>query len=140
MNTDVALRIREIPYNYTFFSDREIILRFLGQEGWRSIEQLRGQRRTGRSARMLFEVLGDMWVISRNPFIQDDMLADRKRREALLGALYHRLDQIRARANGNQQALQLEMQARQAVERFAEGLQQQAALRKQHGKMGRGAP
>ncbi len=28
-------RIREIPYNYTSFSDREIVIRFLGEETWR---------------------------------------------------------------------------------------------------------
>ncbi len=130
MTTDAAPRIREIPYNYTSFSDREITVRFLGETAWQILEQLRGQRRTGRSARMLFEVLGDMWVIQRNPFIQDDMLEDAKRRAALLGALYHRLDQIRARANGNQLALQLETQARQAVQAFADGLQRQKDLRK----------
>ena len=26
--------IREIPYNYTSFSDREIIIRFLGEKAW----------------------------------------------------------------------------------------------------------
>ena len=32
------------------------------------------ERRTGRSARMLYEVLGDMWVVDRNPYLQDDLL------------------------------------------------------------------
>ena len=27
-------RIREIPYNYTSFSDREIVIRYLGEEMW----------------------------------------------------------------------------------------------------------
>jgi len=60
-------RIREIPYNYTSFSDREIVIRYLGADNWALIESLRGTRRTGRSARMLFEVLGDMWVVSATP-------------------------------------------------------------------------
>ncbi|MBP6807326.1 MAG: DUF3683 domain-containing protein, partial [Chromatiaceae bacterium] len=85
-------RIREIPYNYTSFSDREIVIRFLGREMWDLIEGLRGTRRTGRSARMLFEVLGDMWVVTRNPYLQDDLLEDDKRRELLINALRHRLD------------------------------------------------
>ncbi|MEW8462622.1 MAG: DUF3683 domain-containing protein, partial [Candidatus Thiodiazotropha endolucinida] len=100
-------RIREIPYNYTSFSDREIVIRFLGKPMWELIEELRGTRRTGRSARMLFEVLGDMWVISRNPYLQDDLLDNESRREALIGALKHRLDQFENRANGNQKALTL---------------------------------
>lgn len=86
-------RIREIPYNYTSFSDREIVIRFLGEEIWTLIEELRTTRRTGRSARMLFEVLGDMWVISRNPYLQNDLLADAKRCQALIQAMHHRLEQ-----------------------------------------------
>jgi hypothetical protein len=55
-------RLRVIPYNYTSFSDKEIVIRLLGKEAWQTLETLRGVRRTGRSARMLFEVLGDIWV------------------------------------------------------------------------------
>ncbi len=76
--TEAASRIREIPYNYTSFSDREIVIRFLGEEMWQLIERLRGTRRTGRSARMLFEVLGDMWVVTRNPYLQDDLQGQRR--------------------------------------------------------------
>ena len=105
-------RIREIPYNYTSFSDREIVIRFLGEENWRRIEQLRGSRRTGRSARMLFEVLGDMWVVSRNPYLQDDLLEDPKRRRLLLESLQHRLEQFELRLNDNAEAAALLSAAR----------------------------
>jgi FAD/FMN-containing dehydrogenase/Fe-S oxidoreductase len=129
----MTTRIREIPYNYTSFSDREIVLRYLGPEGWDVLEQLRGERVTGRSARMLFEVLGDMWVIQRNPFIQDDMLYNDKRRDALMQALYYRLDQVRQRAQESQngQAQTLEALARQAVKQFESFLQGQKDLREQ---------
>ncbi|MES9992545.1 MAG: DUF3683 domain-containing protein [Candidatus Thiodiazotropha sp.] len=113
-----APRIREIPYNYTSFSDREIVIRFLGKPMWALIEELRGTRRTGRSARMLFEVLGDMWVISRNPYLQDDLLENPPRREALIGALKHRLDQFEKRANNNHKAITLLEAAREAVTNF----------------------
>ena len=78
-----AASIREIPYNYTSFSDREIVTRFLGVEAWATLDELRGTRKTGRSARMLFEVLGDLWVVTRNPYIQDDLLDNPKRLESL---------------------------------------------------------
>jgi len=117
-------RIREIPYNYTSFSDREIVIRFLGEPMWNRIQQLREQRKTGRSAKMLFEVLGDMWVISRNPFIQDDLVENPKRWQSLRHALHHRLDQIRDRAkkNENTLAIELEANARQAVLDFERDL------------------
>ena len=90
-------RVREIPYNYTSFSDREIVIRLLGEEAWRLLDQLRGKRQTGRSARMLYEVLGDIWVVRRNPYLQDDMLDNPKRRQDLIDALNHRLAEVEKR-------------------------------------------
>ena len=52
---------------------------------------LRAERRTGRSARMLYEVLGDIWVVQRNPYLEDDLLDNPKRRALLIEALHHRL-------------------------------------------------
>ena len=118
MSSDTPVRIREIPYNYTSFSDREIVIRFLGEEQWQVLNGLRGERVTGRSARMLFEVLGDMWVITRNPFIQDDLIENKERWDSLVHALHHRLDQIEQRAEQNEQALQLAIASRKAVEKF----------------------
>ena len=118
MTNQAPVRIREIPYNYTSFSDREIVIRFLGEEMWGVLNELRAERVTGRSARMLFEVLGDMWVISRNPFIQDDLIENPRRWDSLVHALHHRLDQIVERAESNELALRLSDAARQAVREF----------------------
>ena len=49
-------------------------MRVLGERGWQVISELRQERRTGRSAKMLYEVLGDIWVVARNPYLQDDLL------------------------------------------------------------------
>ena len=94
-------RLREIPYNYTSFSDREIVIRLLGADAWDVLNTLRGERRTGRSARMLFEVLGDIWVVRRNPYLEDDLLANPKRRQLLVEALRHRLHEIEIRRQGS---------------------------------------
>ena len=132
-------RIREIPYNYTSFSDREIVIRFLGKSAWDILESLRQKRVTGRSARMLFEVLGDIWVVSRNPFIQDDLLENGKRLNLLIKALEHRLDQIESRANIdqnntqtniNKQALELATLTRGAINKFESWFPEQRELRK----------
>ncbi len=90
-------RIREIPYNYTSFSDREIVIRLLGARAWELLDRLRDERRTGRSARMLYEVLGDIWVVQRNPYLQDDLLDNPKRRRLLVEALEHRLGEVQKR-------------------------------------------
>ena len=90
-------RLREIPYNYTSFSDQEIVIRLLGADAWDMLLELRGERKTGRSARMLYEVLGDIWAVERNPYLQEDMLDNPKRRLALTEAMRHRLHEIEKR-------------------------------------------
>lgn len=123
-------RLREIPYNYTSFSDREIVIRFLGEEIWEILNTLREQRKTGRSARMLFEVLGDLWVVSRNPYLQDDLLDNPKRRKALIDALYHRIAAIDERSAGNANVQKLVTAAKQAVQKFSDDFRQTYDLRK----------
>lgn len=91
------VRLREIPYNYTSFSDREIVIRLLGERGWELLQTLRAERRTGRSARMLYEVLGDIWVVQRNPYLVDDLLDNPRRRGQLVDALRHRLAEVQKR-------------------------------------------
>ncbi len=93
----MTARLREIPYNYTSFSDREIVIRLLGADNWAVLDELRSERVTGRSARMLYEVLGDIWVVQRNPYLEDDLLDNRERREALVSALRHRLSEVEKR-------------------------------------------
>ena len=123
-------QLREIPYNYTSFSDREIVLRYLGDAGWQLIQSLRNERRTGQSARMLFEVLGDIWVIDRNPFIQEDLLDNRRRREALVGALKHRVSQMAERGGAEPRITNLVAIVSEAIESFQHRLRQMRTLRR----------
>ncbi len=126
----MTARLREIPYNYTSFSDREIVLRLLGDEAWEIINNLRAERKTGRSAQMLYEVLGDIWVVMRNPYLQDDLLGNRKRRIALIDALHHRLRAIEQRRQDNEIVKHLLELASNAVNQFAEEFEQTLQLRK----------
>ena len=110
----MTARLREIPYNYTSFSDREIVIRLLGHEAWQLLDELRAERRTGRSARMLYEVLGDIWVVTRNPYLQDDLLDNPRRRAELIAAMRHRLQEIEKRriASDAEDAADMEVTAR----------------------------
>jgi FAD/FMN-containing dehydrogenase/Fe-S oxidoreductase len=135
--TGAPARLREIPYNYTSFSDREIVIRLLGGEAWTTLLALRSERRTGRSARMLYEVLGDIWVVERNPYLQDDLLDNPKRREALVAALHHRLREIdRRRGTSAEDAVRdakvafLLERARAAVAAFERGFDETIELRR----------
>ena len=120
-----APRLREIPYNHIVVPDREIVIRLLGRRVADPVDGLRGERRTGRSARMLYEVLGDIWVVERNPYLQDDLLDNRKRQALLVEALRHRLSEIekRRRAQASRSGARREGRAarraaKRAIDRF----------------------
>ncbi len=129
-------RVREIPYNYTSFSDREIVIRLLGERAWTILEALQGERKTGRSARMLYEVLGDIWVVQRNPYLEDDLLDNPKRRALLIEALNHRLHAIEMRRTPQEDndrdvyVAELLALARQMVNDFASRFVRIQALRR----------
>jgi len=127
----MTARLREIPYNYTSFSDREIVIRLLGAEMWAVLFDLRSQRVTGRSARMLYEVLGDIWAVVRNPYLEDDLLANPARREMLIHALRHRLGEIEKRRQGNEPVARLLEAAKAAVARFERWFSDTYDLRRQ---------
>ena len=122
----MTARLREIPYNYTSFSDREIVIRLLGADNWAVLDELRSERVTGRSARMLYEVLGDIWVVQRNPYLEDDLLDNRERRDALVNALRHRLKEVEKRRaesesedkERSEKVRRLVVAAQEAVDRF----------------------
>ena len=136
-----APRLREIPYNYTSFSDREIVIRILGARAWDLLNSLREERQTGRSARMLYEVLGDVWVVQRNPYLQDDLLDNPRRRGQLIEALHHRLHEVERRrkpeADPQRDASvgELLQLAGQAVRQFAEQFEEVAELRRRATKV-----
>ncbi len=131
---DGGMRIREIPYNYTSFSDREIVHRLLGKEAAVILDELRSERRTGRSARMLFEVLGDIWVVNRNPYVQEDLLNDASRRKLLIEALEHRLREMDKRRDPSaverdEKVQRLMAAAYKAVRKFEAGFERIKTLR-----------
>ncbi len=136
-----APRLREIPYNYTSFSDREIVIRLLGSRAWDLLNQLRQERRTGRSARMLYEVLGDIWVVQRNPYLQDDLLDNPGRRQMLVDALNHRLGEVQKRRTPETDAArdalvgELLSLAQQALKSFDQAIAAMASLRRQVNKV-----
>ncbi|HEX3603017.1 MAG TPA: DUF3683 domain-containing protein [Steroidobacteraceae bacterium] len=132
---ELESRLREIPYNYTSLADREIVIRLLGESAWDVLDGLRAERRTGRSARMLYEVLGDMWVVERNPYLQDDLLDNPKRRRQLIAAMQHRLGEVEKRRDPAEEARDAKVRellraAALAVERFERRFGEFAAKRK----------
>ncbi|HLS87115.1 MAG TPA: DUF3683 domain-containing protein [Burkholderiales bacterium] len=122
-------RVREIPYNYTSFSDREIVQRLLGEAGWTLVSELRDERVTGRSARMLYEVLGEIWAIERNPYLENELLAHPRARSEMLAGMRRRLAEIEARRAANDKVARLLALAREAVDRFERAFAETRTLR-----------
>ncbi|HIO91737.1 MAG TPA: DUF3683 domain-containing protein [Leucothrix mucor] len=121
---------REIPYNYTSFSDREIVIRVLGKRAWEILETLRETRETGLSSHMLLELLGDMWMVMRNPYIQDDLLNNEKRRYSLISTMEERLARIKERADGNALTIELVDLGSQSIAKFSKWFGDYYDLRK----------
>ncbi|HNF27490.1 MAG TPA: DUF3683 domain-containing protein, partial [Leptospiraceae bacterium] len=61
---------REIPYNYTSADDRKIIEILFSSEMWAVLEKLRKERKTGRTARLLLRIIGELFIYFRNPYLR----------------------------------------------------------------------
>ncbi|WP_028581057.1 DUF3683 domain-containing protein [Desulfogranum japonicum] len=73
---------REIPYNFTSADDRLIINQLFGPSVWEDLEELRSQRVTGRSARLVMRFMGDLFILHRNPFLYQELIDSPKRRRS----------------------------------------------------------
>ena len=78
---------REIPFNYTSADDRLLVLQLLGERVWEQLEALRGRRITGRSARLLQRVFGEVFIHRRNPFLFQELVYSLARRRRFFGNL-----------------------------------------------------
>lgn len=108
---------REIPYNYTSFSDREIILKYFDEETWELLDNLRNQRITGRSAKLIFEIIGDIFIIDRNPYIFNDIIEHPKKLKKLKKLHNVRLDSIENKTS-NPKIMELVEKLRKVDARF----------------------
>lgn len=129
MSESAQAHLREIPYNYTSFSDREIVQRFLGVEMWKLLESLATQRRTGQSQRMLFEILGDLWIVDRNPILKEELLVNDKRLKAFMADSFRRVVAIEERSRDLPQVGILLVRVRDALDRLAKEIKEFRELR-----------
>ena len=72
---------REIPYNFTSADDKLIINLLFGSEVWDDLEELRSQRISGRSARLVMRFMGDLFILRRNPFLYQELIDSLPRRQ-----------------------------------------------------------
>lgn len=118
---------REIPYNFTSADDRLIINLFFGPAVWEDLEELRSQRVTGRSARLVMRCIGDLFILHRNPFLYRELIDSPRRRKAFFATMDKDLaiiEDTARKVRGNQErsdkVINLVQLCRQRVGKVAE--------------------
>jgi FAD/FMN-containing dehydrogenase/Fe-S oxidoreductase len=96
---------REIPFNYTSAGDRQAISFVLGDQVLKQLEELREKRVTGRSARLLMQIIGDILIHGRNPYLFQELIDSESRRQRIFEHANKDLETIAASANGEKQVM-----------------------------------
>lgn len=120
-------RARRIPYNYTSLSDHDVVARLLGERWWEQLITLSDSSQASMAVQSLLTVLGHLWIVTRNPYLQNELLERKQRRKKLLKNLADRL--VPCRRCGAQ-ATNLAHAAHAAIDRIAEEFNQTRILRK----------
>jgi FAD/FMN-containing dehydrogenase/Fe-S oxidoreductase len=116
MNAETAHR--EIPFNYTSADDRQAISWLLGSATWQRLEELRTRRVTGRSARLLMRVFGELLVHRRNPFLYQELADDTARRRAFFRDIESNLHIIETNAAADPILLDVMRSCRRLLQSF----------------------
>lgn len=118
MQKTTKRREREIPFNYTSADDDQIISHLFGTEILTKLEQLRTRRVTGRSARLLFRFMGDLFIMERNAFIFQSLIDHPVRRNHFFSSSHQDLTAIEQGARDTEVA-DVIMECRQALDRLS---------------------
>ena len=110
--------VREIPYNYTSATDRQLLSYLLGKDSARMLDELRDVRVTGRSARLLMRIIGGVLIHRRNPYLFQELVDSPARRTRLLKQAIKDLDTIESSANGEQRVLSIVAALRKLFDEF----------------------
>jgi hypothetical protein len=109
---------REIPYNYTSASDRQAISFILGEEVVRQIDELRDLRVTGRSARLLMQLFGDILIHGRNPYLLQELIGSERRRNRIFDHARKDIETIQSSSNGEPRVMAIVQTLRSKLEKF----------------------
>jgi FAD/FMN-containing dehydrogenase len=120
---------REIPYNYTSADDRRILALLLGDEVLAPLDRLVFKRRTGRSWRLLMRFVGDLFIHHRNPFLYQELVDNRDRRQSFMQAARRDLEIIDGRGREEPDLGLVLDRCRSKLEAFSDELAGTAQLR-----------
>jgi FAD/FMN-containing dehydrogenase/Fe-S oxidoreductase len=109
---------REIPFNYTSADDRQAISFLLGPETVHILDELRVARVTGRSARRLMRIFGDVLIHRRNPYLFQELVDSTPRRRRFFENIAKELEAIAAGAKGDKRVLDTLARCRGLITEF----------------------
>ena len=121
---------REIPFNYTSAGDRQAISFLLGPNILRILDELRDLRVTGRSARLLMGIIGEILIHRRNPYLFQELVDSAARRKRLFERAFNELDTISDTANGESRVSAIVVAVREQLERFRSAVEKTPELRR----------
>jgi len=121
---------REIPFNYTSAGDRQALSLVFDEEYLRLFDELRDVRVTGRSARLLMRIIGELLIHRRNPYLYQELIDSHPRRVRLFEHALKDLDIIASSANGEERVLSIISTLRSYFSRFREEIEHAQDFRK----------
>jgi FAD/FMN-containing dehydrogenase/Fe-S oxidoreductase len=121
---------REIPFNYTSAGDRQAISFLLGPDIVQMLDELRDLRVTGRSARLLMGIIGEILIHRRNPYLFQELVNSLVRRRRLFERAFAELDTIADAANGETRVSAIVAAVRNQLERFRSAVEKTPELRR----------
>ena len=124
-----TLNPREIPYNYTSSSDRQAVSFLLGAETVRVLDELRSARVTGRSARILMRLFGEVLIHRRNPYLYEELVTSAPRRKRFFENAAKDLETIFSKAEGETRVLDVLAQTRALIAAFRDDVERTPELR-----------
>jgi FAD/FMN-containing dehydrogenase/Fe-S oxidoreductase len=120
---------REIPFNYTSAGDRQAVSFLLGAGTVRTLDELRSARVTGRSARILMRLFGEVLIHRRNPYLFQELVASAPRRKRFFENAAKDLETIASKADGDPRVLDVLAQCRSLINEFRAEVEQTPELR-----------
>ncbi len=122
--------VREIPFNYTSADDRQVVSELLGAPAWDELEELRTRRVTGRSARLLLRVIGELLIHRRNAYLFEELVGSARRRRRFLSHIEGDLSIVARNARGEALVESILERCRARVADFRREVEGARALRR----------
>ena len=124
----------EIPFNYTSATDRKALSFLLGEDIVSLLEQLREKRVTGRSARLLMGIIGEISIHRRNPYLYEELVESAERRTRLFDHAEKDLHTVELTGNDDDRVQRVVSTLREKLQELKDNVERTGEFRKKIGR------